>query len=118
MALDTNYGKIENQEEVSKMSLRVTIYESLSAEVIRYESPSSEVTEYGSLMSGITIYCYDKAVSASRGECGLCYDKVVSTSRSERGLRAASTRLSVKLRVSECSRGLGHARGLGSENTS
>ena len=47
-----------------------------------------------------------------------CYDKVVSASRGERGLRAASTRLGVKLRVSGCSRGLGHARGLSNENTS
>ena len=47
-----------------------------------------------------------------------CYDKAVSASRGERGLRAASARSSVKLRVSGCSRGLGHARGLGSENTS
>ena len=47
-----------------------------------------------------------------------CYDKAVSASRGERGLRAASTRLRVKLRVSGCLRGLGHARGLGSENTS
>ena len=48
---------------------------------------------------------------------------IVTTRRSalqgvERGLHAASTRSRVKLRVSECSRGLGHARGLGSENTS
>ena len=50
--------------------------------------------------------------------CEQCYDKAVSASRGERGLRAASTRLRVKLRVSGCSRGLGHARGLGSENTS
>ena len=47
-----------------------------------------------------------------------CYDKVVSTSRGERGLRAASMRSSVKLRMSGCLRVLGHARGLGSENTS
>ena len=46
-----------------------------------------------------------------------CYDKAVSTSRGERGLCTASTGSRVKLRVSGCSRGLGHARGLGSENT-
>ena len=46
--------------------------------------------------------CYDKAVSTSKGECELC---------------AASMRSRVKLRVSECLRGLGHTRGLDSENT-
>ena len=63
---------------------------------------SSSVCQISS-MCAIVSDCYDKAVSASRGECGL---------------RAASTRLRVKLRVSGCSRRLGHARGLGSENTS
>ena len=38
------------------------------------------------------------------------YDKVVSASRGERGLRTASARSRVKLRVSGCLRGLGHAK--------
>ena len=37
--------------------------------------------------------------------------------KGERGLHAVSARSRVKLRVSECSRGLGHTRGLDSENT-
>ena len=62
----------------------------------------------------VSITCKDRTVETN----ALCYDKAVSASRGERGLRAASARSSVKLRVSGCSRGLGHARGLGSENTS
>ena len=48
----------------------------------------------------------------------LCYNKVVSTLRDEQRLHAASMRAGVKHRVSECSRGLGNTRGLGSKNTS
>ena len=47
----------------------------------------------------------------------LCYNKVVSTLRDEQRLHAASMRAGVKHRVSECLRGLGHTKGLGSKNT-
>ena len=78
-----------------------------NAKVGQFEQEKLWFGTYFDLIEGVTI----------AGLVSLCYDKAVSTSRGERRLHAASARSRVKLRVSRCSRGLGHARGLSSKNT-
>ena len=81
---------------------------------------SSEVggTESGDGVGGSPEVRRDLGMACNMLGATMCYNKVVSASRDECGLHTTSTRLRVKLRVSRCSRGLGHARGLGSENIS